>query len=53
MGIIRPQNSQEVLEFSKKLLKSLKAYKLRNRHEVSRIVLLKRKESKKEDMIKN
>jgi len=41
----------EVVAFSKKLLKSLKAYKIRNQHGISRIVLLKRKGSKKEDRI--
>jgi tRNA wybutosine-synthesizing protein 1 len=41
----------EVKAFSKRLLKFLKTYKMQNEHEISRIVLLKRKDSKVNDKI--
>jgi tRNA wybutosine-synthesizing protein 1 len=43
---------KEVLSFSGKLLKLMKHYHLHNQHEISRIVLLKRNGSKKEDKIR-
>ncbi|MCX6774003.1 MAG: 4-demethylwyosine synthase TYW1 [Candidatus Micrarchaeota archaeon] len=42
----------EVLDFSKKLLTYLKSYHIQNQHEISRIVLLKRNGSKKQDNIR-
>ncbi len=41
----------DVKTFAKKLLKFMKTYKLQNEHEISRIVLLKRKDSKIDDKI--